>query len=533
MKHIICVLLFLLANGLSRVAWAKPNALDTVNRALDAMGGAKAVGQIKTITIKGQARHWEPEQSVIPGGEMLLLGDSTFVQHRDFGSGAVRTEWQRKLVVPSPREYNFTEIIAGGAGYVQGIDSAARTKQSLSSNPPEHAMSGLSVAAASRELQRASPLLLLEMRANPRKLTALPDQGVGGKRLSAIKYQSAERVFTVMFDQSMGLPSLIRTLDYDNIHGDSNFDLVLTEWKDVAGVKIAHKQVYRLNDRDIVQTRLDEVIVNPSLAAGQFEIPVAVKAKAAKAATGNVPYQWVLRRQYLGIYLDSDKVNYDPEALSSLKLADLAPGVSQVVGGTHNSLIVEMDKYLVVFDAPINEWQSKWTIAAAKAKYPRKPIKYLVLSHHHMDHTGGARTYVAEGATVVVGAGNVEYFKKAFSAPHKVDKDALQQKPRKANIIEVPEIKVLSDGKRDLRVYLVESRHSAGMLIGYVVDVKLGFVVDMWSPGRDKLGDKPTPGQADLVAAVKKAGISPERFAGGHGTVGNYAELEALAAKSQ
>ncbi|MGH7307419.1 MAG: hypothetical protein ACREK6_01860 [Candidatus Rokuibacteriota bacterium] len=34
-----------------------------------------------------------------------------------------------------------------------------------------------------------------------------------------------------------------------------------------------------------------------------------------------------------------------------------------------------------------------------------------------------------------------------------------------------------------------------------------------------------------LVAAVKKAGISPTRFAGAHGSVADYAPLAALADK--
>jgi hypothetical protein len=62
-----------------------------------------------------------------------------------------------------------------------------------------------------------------------------------------------------------------------------------------------------------------------------------------------------------------------------------------------------------------------------------------------------------------------------------------------------------------------------------VPDAKIGFVVDIWSPGRDKLGDKATPGQAALVAAVAKLSSTPERFAGGHGTVADYAPLASLA----
>jgi glyoxylase-like metal-dependent hydrolase (beta-lactamase superfamily II) len=76
--------------------------------------------------------------------------------------------------------------------------------------------------------------------------------------------------------------------------------------------------------------------------------------------------------------------------------------VQHVVGGSANNLIVAMKDGIVIFDAPVGEGQSRWVIDAAKARYPGKPIKQLVMTHHHMDHSGGARTYVAEGAEVVL-----------------------------------------------------------------------------------------------------------------------------------
>jgi len=69
----------------------------------------------------------------------------------------------------------------------------------------------------------------------------------------------------------------------------------------------------------------------------------------------------------------------------------------------------------------------------------------------------------------------------------------------------------------------------AARLWSLLPDARLGWVADLWGPGRDKLGDKPTPGQAALVAAVKRLSSTPERFAGGHGTVAEYAPLAALA----
>jgi hypothetical protein len=56
-------------------------------------------------------------------------------------------------------------------------------------------------------------------------------------------------------------------------------------------------------------------------------------------------------------------------------------------------------------------------------------------------------------------------------------------------------------------------------------------VTDLWSPGRDPLPPKINPALASVVNGVKKAGLQPVRFAGGHGAVGEYPPLEALAGK--
>ena len=504
---------------------SKPTSdvVDPLDRALAAMGGAEKVGALETFVAKGTATHWEPHQSIKPDGEMRLAGDSTFVVTRSFSKGAARTEWVRKLVYPAPREYRFTEIGTPAAGSVEGIDSTAVPKRELDGNPPMRSMSALRLAAAQRELLRTSPTLIWMMKSVP---AAVSRQG------SAVVYRPGNVEFIVTFDSATGLPARIGTRDADNVEGDSSYDLVLSDWRDVSGVKIAHKQSYELNGREVIRIQIDEAQVNPPVAAAQLEVPAVLRATAPKPAAGPVPYQWVIRRQFIGTYLDSDALSFDSDA-GGLKLTEVAPGVSQVVGGSHNSLVVEMADHLIVFDAPISEWQSRWTLDAAKAKYPGKPVKYLVQTHHHMDHAGGVRTYVVEGATVLVGKGNKAHFEKVCAAPHLIDGDALQANPRPAQIEEVADRRPLSDGKRTVEVLYLENPHAEGMVIGYVADARLGWVADLWSPGRDKLGDKATPGQTALVAAVKRLSSTPERFAGGHGSVADYAPLARLAEQPQ
>ena len=76
-----------------------------------------------------------------------------------------------------------------------------------------------------------------------------------------------------------------------------------------------------------------------------------------------------------------------------------------------------------------------------------------------------------------------------------------------------------------------DNPHAVGLMISYVPDAKLGFATDIWSPGAAPLPDKLNPALASVVAVVKKNGIAPTRFAGGHGSVADYTPLAALEGK--
>jgi ribonuclease BN (tRNA processing enzyme) len=214
--------------------------------------------------------------------------------------------------------------------------------------------------------------------------------------------------------------------------------------------------------------------------------------------------------------------------------------VSHVQGGTANNLIVAMKDFLVVFDAPYGELQSRWTIDAAKAKYPGKPIKYLVLTHHHMDHTGGMRTYVAEGATVVVPSEAKDYFEKVVRAPHTLVPDDLQKRPRVPVIYGVFENMTIKDDTAEIRLYNLSAASNAeaprntnphvdGMLIGHVIDSKLIYVTDLISPRG------PIPRSAETIAVGKSLREFDIKdtdllFAGGHGATVKQPEIAAALA---
>jgi glyoxylase-like metal-dependent hydrolase (beta-lactamase superfamily II) len=521
---------FIVCSALALAACAAQTTKEQslVNRAAEAIGGDRWAA-VQTVSVRGTAKQWEPEQSETPGGEMRFANEASFDTTADRTKRTTRTDWERKFAYPSPRTFKFSEIVTPEAGFVLGIDTNGRNAQSLKMSPPAHSMSGLRLAAAQREMRRSQiNSLILAMRASPDRVQPAADLAVAGRSLPAVSFEG----FTVAFDPQTGLPERARTLDYDNIWGDVTYDLVYGDWREVGGAgRIPFNRRYELNGRPVYEIQYSDARINQPVDAARFEVPAALRADAAKPAGGNVPYQWVIRRQFIGTYLDSENASFDTRTTQSLRLTELAPGVFHVVGGSHNSLLVEMADHLVMVDAPVSDAQSLWVVNTARQRFPGKPIRWLVLTHHHMDHAGGMRAILAEGAVLVVGQGAAPHYRKALAAPITRNPDLKPMDFSQVAILEVPESHVMSDsrGRQVIAYNMQDNPHARGLLMVYVPDAKLGYVTDVWSPGRDPLPEKPNAALMSVTNTVKRAGIEPARFAGGHGSVGDYAPLAKLA----
>jgi glyoxylase-like metal-dependent hydrolase (beta-lactamase superfamily II) len=506
MKYALSIAALLLAMSQEQTVFAQGNASDLVKQAVAAQGGAELRG-LKSLTMKGDAKFWEPGQALVAGGEPRFLGDAKFEVTWDLAGSRARTVWDRDQKYPDPVKMKYTETVLPTMGFVTDDKSS-------------QAMSGIRVATHQRELERASPGLLVKAMDQSNNVRAAGSQRLGQQSLPAVSYTDGGTAFTILFDPKTHLPAAVRTRDDDNINGDSNYDLVLTNWKTVGGAQIAQSLSYRVNDVEVAKLNYQEITPNPSLAANVFAVPDAVKAAAKGPATGNVPYQWVMRRLFLTRFTDSDNILY-PNG-GSLKLVELAPNVQHVEGGTANNLIIAMKDHLVIFDAPYGELQSRWTIDAAKAKYPGKPIRYLILTHHHMDHTGGMRTYVAEGAKVIVPTGDKAYFEKDVKMPHTIVPDDLQKKPRGAEIVEVKDQMTLKDDTAEIHLYNIPNPHAQGFLLAHVVTGNILYVTDLISPRGPIERSEAT---VAVGTALRKYGINGALIAGGHGTTVKQADI--------
>jgi glyoxylase-like metal-dependent hydrolase (beta-lactamase superfamily II) len=161
----------------------------------------------------------------------------------------------------------------------------------------------------------------------------------------------------------------------------------------------------------------------------------------------------------------------------------LAEGVYFLSGGTHHSVAIAQKDHIVLVEAPLNEARAQAVINKVKELIPGKPIRYVINTHAHFDHSGGLRTLVAEGATVVTHKDNIGHYQKAWARPHRIAPDRLAAKPVKPKFEGLDKVYTLDDGQRKIEVYpLAGNTHNDAFVLVYLPAEKIAIEVDAYTP---------------------------------------------------
>jgi hypothetical protein len=142
-----------------------------------------------------------------------------------------------------------------------------------------------------------------------------------------------------------------------------------------------------------------------------------------------------------------------------------------------------------------------------------------------MDHSGGLRAYVAEGATIVVAAPTRAYFNRTLRNPRTVANDAQQTARKPVHLTEVRDQMMLKDDAgNEINIYNIKNPHADGYLLGHVVKDNIVYVTDLISPRGPVTRSE---GTLAVGEAFKKYSIKNALIAGGHGTTVKQAEIGA------
>jgi len=149
-----------------------------------------------------------------------------------------------------------------------------------------------------------------------------------------------------------------------------------------------------------------------------------------------------------------------PAGLDPLPSAPPIRKVADGVYGLQASVAIEFADFVVVFDAYTDNRRSLVNISRLRSVIPTKPIRYVVSSHYHEDHLGGAREYAALGATFITTRDAVDPIRGILSARHAMRPDSQSAAPRNPSIEVVDSVRVIEDATQRLELHQIGPRRT-------------------------------------------------------------------------
>lgn len=211
-----------------------------------------------------------------------------------------------------------------------------------------------------------------------------------------------------------------------------------------------------------------------------------------------------------------------------IKIQPVAGSVSMLTGAGGNVGLSVGDDGIVVIDDQFAELSDK--IRAAIAALSPKPIRFLINTHWHGDHTGGNKDHAEAGALVVA----QENVRKRMSAEQFNAAFKITTPPSPAAALPVVTFtdSVTFDLNGDtMRVFHVAPAHTDGDSVIHFVKANVIHMGDCFFNGSYPFVDVSSGGSVEgVLAAVDRVlalANDQTKIIPGHGPVGSKADLQA------
>ena len=438
----------------------EPNSV--VRGAAEAMG----VAALQSIQYSGTGSAFPLGQAASPGGPWPRFELAKYVASVDYATSTMREETVRRDVERPPR--------GGGAGPFNPATGQGGMRP----------IPGDVVQSLVRDGRTEAGLVQIWMTphgflkaAATKSVLAKPVQ-MDGRTLQAVSFDVSGRTLTAYINDQH-LVERIATVTANPLLGDMPIEAIFSDYKDYAGVKFPTRIVQRQGGHSTLEVTVADVRPN----AGAV-------APGASTPRGPTP----------------------PPAVKT-DLEKIADSVWFLTGGAPMSVLVEFSDHVVIIEAPQDAARSEATIAAVKSAMPAKPIRYVVNTHHHFDHSGGLRGYVTAGIPVITHALNARYFAQILGA--------------KAAIETVRDKRVLDDAANTLELHHLRGNlHAETLLVAYLPKQKLLVQADAFHPrpGAAPL-PSPPPYTVNLVENIRRLKLDVEQVVHVHGGIDSLATV--------
>ncbi|MBI4266672.1 MAG: MBL fold metallo-hydrolase [Acidobacteria bacterium] len=467
-------------------------AMQVIEEAAAALGGKERILAVRTLTIEGYGSNPNIGQAMTPEADPLLWMLPDYRRGLDLENNRMEMSFTRRPAFPA---------VFDNARQVQRLDGdvAYNLPAGRGGGPGGAAAAparlGDQVARDRRIEMLQHPLTIVRAALAPvARVTNLRRNG----RMRSVDVATAHGDVLTLTVDALGRPVSVRTAVYHQNLGDTERVTTFGAYENLDGIRLPKRIVTRLDrwveyDIGVMKNTLDADL--RGLAA-----PEATRNGAPPAQAAPV----------------------------SLTATMVAKGIWFVTGGGNPTLIVEFADHVALVEVAGNDARVQALLAKANELVPDKPVTQAIVTHHHFDHTGGLRSAVAQGLTIITHRINEAWFKEAVARRHTIVADALARAPRPLKMVTFDDSYTIADADVEMVLYhLANSTHGDGILSVYFPRERLYAEVDVWNPGAQI-----QPHVRSLAEEIARRRLQIDRIIPLHGTqVQPYAELEKVVAE--
>jgi len=469
-----------------------------INGAATALGGSESILAVNTLVIEGTGENGNLGQSQTPDA-LNVLKVTESKRSIDFAGGRQRLEQTRIATfgAPNPQPQKQNLGLDGDVAYNVAANGIATRAAAQVAKDRRMELYHHPVGALRAALSQGAQV------SNARK--------EGTDDAVDITTPQGDK-FTLFVDSGTKLPSKVVSMTSNNTNwpiGDAVLETTFANYTDVNGLKLPG----RITSKTDKFTTADIQVSKNTVNGGTGDLAAPAAAKSAPAP------------------------DLPPPVVTS---EEIAKGIWYLAGQSHHSVLVEFADHLALIEAPQNEVRTGAVLAKVKELKPDKPLKYVVNTHHHFDHSGGVRRAMAEeGVTLITHAGNKAFFEEIAKRPSTLYPDTLSKSPKTPSILTVTDKYELKDATRTVEIHHIPNLHSETMLMVYFPAERLLVEADLYNPPAPPAANAPPPAPnapapvfpfARAVAeTVQKLGLRVDRIVPIHGPIVPYRNLEAAA----